>query len=813
MNKFFTLFIILFSLKSYTQKEIFAKKKVQSINVDGVLDEVEWQNASWSSGFTQMRPFPGKIPSQKTKVSILYDEEAIYFGIKCFDHPDSISKVLSIRDDFNPNLDVFAIFIDTYQDQLNGFMFALTSRGVQLDSKIFNADFNDLLNLVWRSKVKINDNGWFAEVKIPFSALRFPKSEVQNWNINFGRQISRFREEVTWSPVNPDLENYLLESGQLKGLKDITPPLRLALIPFFSSYNSFSKESNPVSTITGGMDVKYGINEALTLDVTLLPDFGQVVFDQQVLNISPFEIRFNENRQFFTEGTELFNKAGLFYSRRIGVQTPLKVYESKLNTDEQLKEIPNSVPLLNASKISGRLNNGLGIGVFNGITAEQKATAFNIYDSSERQVTISPLSNYNVIVLDQNLKNNGFLTFTNTNVWRAGNFYDANVSGLNTSLNSKNNDYFVEANAVISSINDHDNILGHTLGFRSGKQRGNFTFGIGYYEESDTYDPNDLGFLRANNSRVGDLYIGYRNFNPKIKKLNKYFTNASISNEWLFAPNLFGGSFWNANATAITNSFNAFGIRLNGTINESNDYFEPRGNIIGEEKFIRPVWTSTRAWFSSNYQKRVAADIGIGYVFVERNNWWEWNYDFESRFRITNQLFIIHFWQQRFQNNSEGYAVSFGTPEMIHDGIIFGNRDRINTTQTIGLDYTLTNRVGITFRLRNYNAIIKYNSFSELLNNGRLRSLSQYSGNDLNGNSVYDINYNAFTIDMLFRWVFFPGSEINIVWKNSVFSQDDRVTQNYWKTLFSSLEDGPMNTFSFKIIYWLDAQYLKKNKN
>ena len=813
MNRIILLLIILFNIKSYSQREIVATKIVQSIDLDGILNETEWQNAQWSSGFTQMRPFPGKKPSQKTKVAILYDKEAVYFGIKCFDHPDSISKVLSIRDDFNPNLDVFAIFIDTYQDQQNGFMFAFTSRGVQLDSKIFNTEFNNLFNLVWRSKIKINENGWYAEVKIPFSALRFPKSTIQNWNINFGRQISRFREEVTWSPVNPDLENYLLESGQLTGLKDITPPLRLALIPFLSSYNSFSKESFPVSTFTGGMDIKYGINEALTLDVTLLPDFGQVVFDQQVLNISPFEIRFNENRQFFTEGTELFNKSGLFYSRRIGVQSPSKVYESQLYDNEELNEIPTSVPLINASKISGRLNNGLGIGVFNGITAEQKGITINNLDSTEREITISPLSNYNVIVLDQNLKNNGFLTFTNTNVWRGRDFYDANVCGLNTKLNSKNNDFFIEAQGVLSNIiNTNSNSLGHTLGIKSGKQRGNLTYGIEYYEESDTYDPNDLGFLRANNSRVGELYIGYRNFNPKIEKLNKYFTSISLSNEWLYAPLLLGGNFWNARATVITNSFNAFGIRLNGTLNESNDYFEPRGNIIGEEKFIRPIWTSTRAWFSSNYQKRIAADLGIGYVFVERDNWWEWNYDFEARFRITNQLFLIHYWEQRFQNNSEGYALSFGTPETAYEGIIFGNRNRINTTQTLGLDYTLTNRIGITFRLRNYNAIINYNSFSELLNNGRLNILNNYSGNDVNGNSVYDINYNAFTIDMLFRWVFFPGSEINIVWKNSIFSENNKITQKYWKTLFSSLEDGPMNTFSFKIIYWLDAQYLKNKK-
>lgn len=813
MYKTLVVLPILFFLQSFSQKEIIANKRVTSITLDGKLDEKQWGDAEWHSGFSQMRPFPGKAPSKETQVSMLYDQEAVYFGIKCYDHPDSLSKVLSIRDDFNPNLDVFAIFIDTYKDNQNGFMFALTSRGVQLDAKIFNSEFNDLFNLVWRSKTEINDKGWFAEVKIPYSALRFPKSEIQNWNINFGRQISRFREEVTWMPVNPDLENYLLESGSVKGIKDVSPPLRLALIPFISSYTSFSRDSEVFSTYNGGMDVKYGVNEAFTLDVTLLPDFGQVIFDQQVLNISPFEIRFNENRQFFTEGTELFNKSGLFYSRRIGVQTPSKVYQSQLNDNEELTEIPTSVPLINASKISGRLNNGLGIGVFNGVTAEQKAIAFNSYDSTNREIVVSPLSNYNVIVLDQNLKNNGFITFTNTNVSRAGEFYDANVSGISTNFNSKNNDYFIETQAVVSNIiNSNDNSLGHTWGIEGGKQRGNLTYGVEYYEESDTYNPNDLGFLRANNSRVGEIFIGYRNFNPKNKKLNKYFTSASFTSEWLYAPNLFGGNFWNARATMVSNSFNAAGIRISGTLNESNDYFEPRGNIIGEEKFIRPVWTSTRAWFSSNYQKKFATDVGLGYVFVERNDWWEWNYDFEARFRITNQLFLIHYWEQRFQNNSEGYAVDFGTPEISHNGIIFGNRNRINTTQTIGLDYTLTNRIGLTFRLRNYNAVIKYNSFSELLSSGRLSQLENYTGKDENGQSVYDINYNAFTIDMLFRWVFFPGSEINIVWKNSIFSNNEKVNQNYWNTLSSSLEDGPMNTFSVKLIYWLDAQYLKKKK-
>ncbi len=809
MKNSFLLFFSFSFISICAQREINCDLITSSINIDGIFEEDVWKSANWETGFTQMRPYPGQKAYQKTAVAMLHDQESLFIGIKCFDHPDSLSKVLSIRDDFNPNLDMMGIFIDTYNDRQNGFFFGITSRGVQLDAKIFNGDYNDLFNLVWNSRVKINDKGWFAELKIPYSALRFPKLDVQNWNINFARQISRFREESTWQPVNPDLENYLLESGKVKGINNITPPLRLAFIPFLSSYYSFSKNEDLVATYNGGMDIKYGVNEALTLDVTLLPDFGQVVFDKQVLNISPFEIQFNENRQFFTEGTELFTKSGIFYSRRIGVQTSPKVYENQIQENEQVVEIPSSVPLLNASKISGRLKNGLGIGVFNGITAEQRTQVFNTIDSSERSITISPLSNYNVLVLDQNLKNNSFVTFTNTNVWRSGLYYDANVSALKTKLNSKSNDYFVDFDLKVSNIIDEETELGHSWGLETGKQRGNFTFGLNYYEESDTYDPNDLGFLMANNEKSTSLEFGYRDFSPEILNLNKFFSNFSISNQRLYAPNLYGGTYWSGNLTMISNHFNAMGIRLNGTIGEVNDYFEPR---VWGENFIRPVWTSSRAWVSTNYQKPFAMDFGLGYTNVERDNWWEWEYNFELRFRVSNQLFIIHEWDQDLQYNSEGYAVKFDNPVDQFDGILFGRRDRITTTQSLKIEYTATNRMGLTFQLRHYNAKIKYNQFAELMGNGRLNYLSHYTGLDSDGNSVHDINYNAFTIDMLVRWVYLPGSELNFVWKNSIFTDDEIISRNYWNTLNNTLQNGPMNTLSLKIIYWLDYQYLKKKK-
>ena len=162
MRWLFAFFSIFFFVLCFGQKNIEALRIEKQINLNATFEERIWQEAKWTSDFTQLKPIPGNNPSKPTQVAILYDKEALYIGVKCFDHPDSVSKVLSVRDDFNPNLDLFAIFIDTYNDRQNGFFFGITSRGVQLDAKIFNGDFNDLLNLVWRSKTAINSEGWFA---------------------------------------------------------------------------------------------------------------------------------------------------------------------------------------------------------------------------------------------------------------------------------------------------------------------------------------------------------------------------------------------------------------------------------------------------------------------------------------------------------------------------------------------------------------------------------------------------------------------------------------------------------------------------
>lgn len=785
-----------------------AKHVTEKITIDGELNEPSWSSVTYSNSFTQIKPYPGKPASRDTKVAICYDHEAIYFAAICYDQKDSISQVLSLRDDYNANLDVFGIFLDTYNDDQNGFGFGVTSKGVQLDFKIASTEFNDQLNLVWNSVVKITDTAWIAEIKIPFSAIRFPKKQVQDWGINFTRQISRYREESTWSPVNPDLENYLLEAGHVVGIENIDPPLRLALMPYVSSYVNHSKADGTTSTFNGGMDIKYGINEALTLDVTLVPDFGQVVFDQQVLNISPFEIQFNENRQFFTEGTELFTKAGLFYSRRIGVQAPQSVLKTLLNDDEYLSNLASTTQLYNASKVSGRLKNGLGVGVFNGITAPQFATAVNKITKEEREILASPLTNYNVLVFDQNLKNNSSVTFTNTNVWRAGGFYDANVSGFNFNINTNDNKFNFNGKTTLSAkLNKASTELGYNYNLNFGKQRGAFIYGVGYLEESDKYDPNDLGFNAMNNRRNIELSSAYRIFNPKWSKLTRVIFSGSVSMSRLYNPNVYTGSYWNGNFVLVSSKFNAAGISLNGAFTGYRDYFEPRtwGRV-----FNYPSWQTIGGWVSTNYQKKVALDAGLNYSFISAENWNEYDYYVKPRFRLSDHIFIIPEWTQNFQLNSQGYAVPFGIPEDTTSEIVFGTRNRIDITSAINLDYNITNRMGLTFRLRHYRSSIKYLSFSKLNLDGSVSPLDNFSGLDENGNSAYNINFNAFTIDLVYRWVFLPGSEINVVWKNSIFTSDDKVAENYFYNLRSTFNNGPTNSVSVKVIYWLDYDSIKK---
>lgn len=485
-----------------------AIRKVNEIKLDGELNDIAWNDAEIATGFISLEPVPGLPAIQPTEVKIIYDDEAIYIG--AFMHEvskDSILRELTERDDIG-NSDYFGIVFDTYEDNINGFQFMITPAGTQVDARITTFGEDDNWNAVWYSETTITDSGWVAEIKIPYSAIRFPKKEIQEWNMNMFREIRRTRQKVFWNELDPKVDGFLTQSGNMHGIRDIDAPLRLSFVPYFAFgyQNNSGGDIGATNSFTysGGMDLKYGINDAFTLDMTLVPDFSQAQSDNTILNLTQFEVRYDENRQFFTEGTELFDKADLIYWRRVG-GTPILQYavEDSLNDGDILVKNPDVTQLLNAFKISGRNTNGMGIGVFNAFTKPMYAE-INNDENGSRTILTDPFTNYNAVVIDQNLKNNSYLSFINTNVSRANDFYNANVLGTQFKFLEKTNTYGVSGSGSWNtkygnSAIDVDFNNGFTYDIEVGKASGNLTYYIENEIVSDTYDRNDFGFLRFNN--------------------------------------------------------------------------------------------------------------------------------------------------------------------------------------------------------------------------------------------------------------------------------------------------------------------------
>jgi hypothetical protein len=826
------------------RRQLAAQRTASPIKLDGLLDDAAWASAPVASQFIEQRPRPGRPERLPTEVRVLYDDAAMYVGAKMVEaSPDSIKRELTQRDN-GGNTDYFGLFLDPYRDHLNGYGFIVLSTGVQMDSRYSPANGEDFAwNAVWDSRVAPlpDGKGWSVEIRIPYSAVRFAQAAVQTWGINFMRQRKKDNQQFFWSEVKPAVDGFVNQWGELTNLENLHPPLRLSLTPYVSSYvNHYpyneQGQQNTSTSFNAGADIKWGINESFTLDATLIPDFGQTISDNQVLNLSPFEVQYQENRPFFTEGTELFNKGGLFYSRRVGAQ-PLgfdavgaSVADGgALAKGEFLYHNQGVTRLLNATKVSGRTSKGLGIGVFNALSAPSYATLRDSVGGGERDVQTQPLTNYNIVVLDQSLPHNSYVSLINTNVTRAGSTYDANVTaGLFRFADKKNQhafsgqlNYSQRRGQNMFSDAPVSDRTGYKYYLNYGKISGNWTWNVDHGIESDTYNPNDLGILFGNNNVSQSATVNYNKYDA-FWKVNNLYTTLGVYHSRLFNPLLYqdAGLYGSANTT-FTKSFLTTGFNVNLDLYK-HDFYEPRKSTLGEYYVRVPTSFNLGAFVSSDYRKKLAYDVNIGirpYALddrFDRPRRYGFGLTLSPRYRVSNKLNFRYTFDYSLKVNQIGYVndgfdlslpIDQTYSDLLGSDVLLGRRNVSTFTNTLTTNYTFTNRLSFTMRVRHYVSTVRYFDFARLRPGGVEELMPDYQRN-------HDTSFNAFNVDASLVWWFAPGSQVSLVWKDATASYllGNEATPLYFDNLANVANTPHNNNVSVKVLYYLDYLALRSRR-
>lgn len=799
-NVFFLVFIVtnatfIFGQElnpdSKNKKTLRAFPLKSSISIDGKLMESEWKNADTATGFITYQPDNGNpVPHEKrTEVKVLYDDDGIYIGALLYDDPTKIVKEITERDKFGTS-DFFGIFINGYNDGQQDFRFFVSTAGTQMDCIATESGEDYTWDGIWHSNVTLTDFGWIAEMKIPYAALRFSEKKEQIWGVNFFREIRRDRQKHTWNRIDNNIGAIIPQAGILEGIQNIKTPTRLFLIPY-SSYYVNHNDNGTNTEFKAGMDIKYGINDSFTLDAILVPDFGQTAFDNVVLNLGPFEQQFNENRPFFTEGTDLFNKGSLLYSRRIGGSPST---DPTIADNEEVTQYPSRVNLLNALKVSGRTAKGLGIGVMNAITEKSEATIRNTQTGETRTEIVEPLANYNIFVLDQRFRKNSSVSLVNTSVIRDGSFRDANVSALLFDLNTRANTYNLSGNFKFSHVNDFgENKNGYMAYLNFGKTSGKYRFSTNASYLSDKYDINDLGIIFVTNYHSFTFNNSYR-----ILKPNKTFNTFKISSiAYTEFENVTGkpqeASFeFNLETTDKKNHYFGAGFLLSPF--ETFDFYQPRK----EGRYVyNPRYSFSWIDISTNYNYLFALDANLFLDFYDQHKRRNFGIRISPRYRFSDQFTLIYAVDWNRQNNEKGW-VDFDS-----DAIIFANRNRNTIENTLTGKFSINSKMTINLKARYYWSYAENLDFMTLTDDGYFEPDPDYNENK-------NSNFKIWNFDLSYSWWFAPGSQVSILYRNNAIHNEKRLNKNIIDNLDHTLSNNLNNTLSISFRYYIDYNNAKK---
>jgi hypothetical protein len=802
-----------------------AARATGEMRIDGRLNEPVWEQAPVATDFTQNRPEPGRPATERTEVRVLYDEHAVYVGVRLYDSPDSIAAQLARRDAIAGTYsDLFFVMLDSYHDRRTAFNFGVNPRGVKVDL-LFSDDSRRNLswNAVWNVATQIDSLGWTAEFRIPLSQLRYnPEQTV--WGLNFQRWIARKNESALWSPIPPDAPGLVSRFGDLVGLTGLASPTRLELEPYSVARVTRAPPGAPGDPFyrksdlfgSAGMDFKYGISSSLTLTGTLNPDFGQVEADPSVVNLTAFESFFPEQRPFFVEGANLFDfdigSGQLFYSRRIGRRP-----QGFTPGDALFHDIPEATTILGAVKLSGKTTGGWSLGVLDVVTAAEQARYVDA-DGLQRRAPVEPLTNYGVARVSRDFRNGqsalgGILTATNRRLEDGGSLGFLRSSAYSGGLDGRHRfggNYEVRGSLVGSRVAGSTEAIGLVqqapgryfqrpdaghLDFDPDRTAlsglagnlflgkiGGGRWGWGFLgnAKSPAFEVNDLGFQRQADEINGRVYVTYSQYEP-----GRLFRRSGIG------VHTFGG--WTFGGERVQTGFNTNGFF------QLRNYWEGFFDVTptlralsttalrGGPAIVEPAGLGFGAGFNTDRRKPLSGSVYLRRSTDEagkRSLSLSPSLDLRPSLRIELSVGPTLSWNR----DPAQYVGQRRLGDTTH--FFLGHLEQTTTSLTARLDYTFTPALSLQFYAEPFISAGAYDRFREVADpragtfEDRFRLLSdeevrvcegfygvraQQDGCGEEASFAYrfgnpDFNIKRFNSNAVLRWEYRPGSTLFVVW-------------------------------------------------
>jgi hypothetical protein len=799
------------------------------IELDGRLDEADWIAAEAGTGFTQFQPNRHGEPCEETVIKFVYDDDAFYVGVACYHlNGSELTTCLSRRDNI-ANSDRIRVYIDPYHDLMSGYHFRINPDGVKEDYYNYGDLYHDISwDAVWEAETSIDEQGWYAEMRIPFSSVRYREVDSMTWGFNVFRYTDSQGQRTGWSNWDRDQGGFMSRSGTVTGISGIGAPGQLEILPYFLA--STTDPADPYASGADedrehfgnfGADIKYGVTADLTLNATIQPDFGQVEADPSELNLSPFETYYDEKRPFFVEGAQFFYHPDntVFYSRRIG-------------TGSQNSRIRF------AGKLTGKVAGDVSTAVMVAATDEtEDGQVHNLFKSGDQQAVYA-IGRFGKEFNDGNYSFNVMQTgvFRDESTWD-GPTRNGYVSGADFKLQFKDRMYEVTGSFVGSTVDgkpyedgdstaDPSPTYGTGSRFELEKAAGDWTWALTTRHQTDKLDLNDIGYINNPDHYAVQGWV-QRDFNSDNDE--SFFTRGNVSaryyQSWIYADREFedpenpGEVLWSyesghdqlksLNIDGYLETRTCWGFWAGTDLSpQTTDIYATRQDPVTGERgplFRSPANLDVWAGFATDYRKDLAADVSLNLNSnAEGNRGYGASVGFgwAQNSRMNHNLSLGYRdwhaddqWVGNFANPGEGIG---GT------SYVFAELDQQTWDMTLRSSVLFSRDQSLELYLQPYLTVGSYSNPRELMTPDSY-DLQPYDGYDVSGD---DFSYGAVNLNMVYRWEYRPGSTLFLVWSHTRSDFDARSFHDEPGQFTNDFSTDPLlnnegeNRFMAKINYW-----------